>query len=221
MRAGASGSTQAHLFGWRDAMDIAVKWRQLAEPNDQARTLCRCFDGSSQRSQYCWAWPPGHMGTAAPFMLMRPRGSHAEQHACSCHRLYDWHLSMVPLLHGEAMLHASELAVRGRQVLWVDLLTRREFEAGFGSHTPIFSGQTRCVRYYMNFKRGLELFKEVLLEVGHPAGTLGSLLRLRSLKALQSYDVLPGVLSSTHRGAAPPHSPRSRAATHEDTAALQ
>ena len=50
-------------------------------------------------------------------------------------------------------------------MLWVDLLTRREFEAGFGSHTPIFSGQTRCVRYYMNFERGLELFKEVLLEV--------------------------------------------------------
>jgi hypothetical protein len=53
---------------------------------------------------------------------------------------------------------------RGAQVLWVDLLTRREFEAGFGSHTPIFSGQTRCVRYHMNFERGLALFKEVLLE---------------------------------------------------------
>ena len=25
-----------HPFGWRDAMDIPVKWRQLAEPNDQA-----------------------------------------------------------------------------------------------------------------------------------------------------------------------------------------
>ncbi len=49
-------------------------------------------------------------------------------------------------------------------MLWVDLLTRREFEAGFGSHTPIFSGQTRCVRYHMNFERGLALFKEVLLE---------------------------------------------------------
>lgn len=55
------------------------------------------------------------------------------------------------------------------QVLWVDLLTRREFEAGFGSHTPIFSGQTRCVRYYMNFQRGLALFKEVLLEARCPA----------------------------------------------------
>ena len=33
---GASGSTEAHLFGWRDAMDIIVRWRQLSEPNDQA-----------------------------------------------------------------------------------------------------------------------------------------------------------------------------------------
>ncbi len=41
--AGASSSAQSHPFGWRDAMDIAVKWRQLAEPNDQARTLCRCW----------------------------------------------------------------------------------------------------------------------------------------------------------------------------------
>lgn len=33
---GASGSAAAHAFGWRDAMDIIVKWRQLSEPNDQA-----------------------------------------------------------------------------------------------------------------------------------------------------------------------------------------
>lgn len=31
-RAGVSGS---HPFAWRDAMDMLVKWRQLAEPNDQ------------------------------------------------------------------------------------------------------------------------------------------------------------------------------------------
>ncbi len=47
------------------------------------------------------------------------------------------------------------------QVVWVDLLTRREFEQGFGSHTPIFSGQTKCVRYYMNFDRALALHKQV------------------------------------------------------------
>ncbi len=37
---GASGETSAsgsHLFGWRDAMDILVRWRQLSEPNDQVR----------------------------------------------------------------------------------------------------------------------------------------------------------------------------------------
>jgi hypothetical protein len=46
-------------------------------------------------------------------------------------------------------------------VVWVDLLTPREFEQGFGSHTPIYSGQTKCVRYYMNFKKALELHKKV------------------------------------------------------------
>ena len=35
VREGASGIQEAHTFRWRDAMDIIVKWRQLAEPNDQ------------------------------------------------------------------------------------------------------------------------------------------------------------------------------------------
>ena len=53
------------------------------------------------------------------------------------------------------------------QVIWVDLLTTAEFEAGFGSHTPMFSGQTKCVRYYMNFERALRLMKEVIAQEGH------------------------------------------------------
>ncbi|KAK9817959.1 hypothetical protein WJX72_004923 [[Myrmecia] bisecta] len=84
---GGSGDDAQHAFGWRDAMDLVVKWRQLSEPNDQ--------------------------------------------------------------------------------VVWVDLLTRKEFEAGFGSHTPIYSGQTKCVRYYMNFERGFSLFKDILIKEGH------------------------------------------------------
>ena len=41
---GASGSTEPHLSGWRDAMDIVVKWRQLSEPNDQASVhIAICF----------------------------------------------------------------------------------------------------------------------------------------------------------------------------------
>ncbi len=49
----------------------------------------------------------------------------------------------------------------------MDLLTKAEFEAGFGSHTPMFSGQTKCVRYYMNFGRALRLMKEVIAQEGH------------------------------------------------------
>ncbi len=51
-------------------------------------------------------------------------------------------------------------------MIWVDLLTKQEFEAGFGSHTPVYSGQTQCVRYYMNFDRALRVFKGVLLSEG-------------------------------------------------------
>ena len=54
------------------------------------------------------------------------------------------------------------------QVIWVDLLTEEEFNAGFGSHTPMFTGQTKCVRYYMNFQRALRLHKEILAEVNSP-----------------------------------------------------
>lgn len=76
-----------HRLGWRDAMEVIVKWRQIAEPNDQ--------------------------------------------------------------------------------VLWVDLLTKEEFLEGFGSHTPIYTGQTKCVRYYMNFNRALQLAKGIILSQGY------------------------------------------------------
>ena len=55
----------------------------------------------------------------------------------------------------------------GLQVLWVDRLTPEEFARGFGSHTPMFSGQTKCVRYYMNCARGLRLFRRIILECGY------------------------------------------------------
>jgi hypothetical protein len=87
---GASGPYDAggcHAFGWRDAMDIVVRWRQIGEPNDQ--------------------------------------------------------------------------------VLWVDRLTPEEFGRGFGSHTPMFSGQTKCVRYFMNCERGLKLFGGIIRENGY------------------------------------------------------
>lgn len=53
------------------------------------------------------------------------------------------------------------------QVLWVDRLTPEEFKRGFGSHTPMFSGQTKCVRYYMNCTRGLRLFRDIVTACGY------------------------------------------------------
>ena len=52
------------------------------------------------------------------------------------------------------------------QVLWVDLLTPEEFSKGFGSHTPMFSGQTKCVRYYMNYTRASNLHKSIIISQG-------------------------------------------------------
>jgi hypothetical protein len=58
----------------------------------------------------------------------------------------------------QCMLHAP----LRMQVLWVDRLTPEEFRNGFGSHTPMFSGQTKCVRYYMNCGRALALFGSIV-----------------------------------------------------------
>ena len=93
---GRSGVSGSHPFGWRDAMDLLVKWRQLAEPNDQA---CR-----------------------TPPLLIQ-----------MCEVLLFVH-------HDHPALSRNYAA---KQVVWVDLLSRAEFEAGFGSHTPIFTGQTK------------------------------------------------------------------------------
>ena len=69
-----------------------------------------------------------------------------------------------------ALLHDYHLRlfVVVLQVLWVDLLTKKEFEAGFGSHTPMFSGQSKCVRYYMNFERAVRLLKTIIAKVYSP-----------------------------------------------------
>lgn len=76
--------------------------------------------------------------------------------------------------HAFAWRDAMDTVVRWRQVgepndqvLWVDRLTPEEFNNGFGSHTPMFSGQTKCVRYYMNCDRALKLFGFLVLDKGY------------------------------------------------------
>ena len=43
---GGAGGSGRHAFEWRDAMDIVVRWRQLAEPNDQV-CFKQCFSFQS------------------------------------------------------------------------------------------------------------------------------------------------------------------------------
>ena len=76
--------------------------------------------------------------------------------------------------HAFAWRDAMDTVVRWRQigepndqVLWVDRLTPEEFKNGFGSHTPMFSGQTKCVRYYMNCARALRLFASIIQKQGY------------------------------------------------------
>ncbi|GJP49968.1 hypothetical protein CLOM_g9123 [Closterium sp. NIES-68] len=68
---------------------------------------------------------------------------------------------------------AYSIAVRWRQLsepcdpaVWVDMLTEKEFRAGFGSHTPILIGQTKVVRYHANFDRAFAIMKEEMLRSG-------------------------------------------------------
>lgn len=62
VREGASGIQDAHPFRWRDAMDIIVKWRQLAEPNDQVNLpcniSCQICDGSVRQRALQQSDPP-------------------------------------------------------------------------------------------------------------------------------------------------------------------
>ena len=37
VRRPAESDDARHAFGWRDAMDVVVRWRQIGEPNDQVR----------------------------------------------------------------------------------------------------------------------------------------------------------------------------------------
>ncbi|POO00767.1 N-terminal acetyltransferase A, auxiliary subunit [Trema orientale] len=60
------------------------------------------------------------------------------------------------------------LAIKWRQisepcdpVVWINKLSE-EFNAGFGSHTPMVLGQAKVVRYYPNFERTLEVAKKVI-----------------------------------------------------------
>lgn len=47
-------------------------------------------------------------------------------------------------------------------VWWVDLLTKEAFSEGFGSHTPIITGQCKVIRYGRMLERSLPIFKKLV-----------------------------------------------------------
>jgi len=59
-------------------------------------------------------------------------------------------------------------------VWWVDLLSPEQFLEGFGSHTPMITGQTYVVRYYPMFHRAFGIMKNLLREQGNLAAEMCS-----------------------------------------------
>lgn len=105
------------------------------------------------------------LDTAMPSCLPRLHVQGVRAALRDCDTACIWH-TIAPMWCASLKTQRAP-APRCPQVLWVDLLTRAEFESGFGSHTPMFSGQTKCVRYYMVFERALGLLRELLLREGH------------------------------------------------------
>jgi len=76
-----------------------------------------------------------------------------------------------------------DILVRWRQysepndpVWWVDLLSPEQFEDGFGSHTPMITGQTNVIRYYPMFKRSFAIMKTLIpLQCNLPSDVLAAI----------------------------------------------
>ncbi|XP_021809550.1 suppressor of RPS4-RLD 1 [Prunus avium] len=76
------------------------------------------------------------------------------------------------------------VAVKWRQisepcdpVVWINKLSE-EFNAGFGSHTPLILGQAKVVRYFPNFERTLDVAKTVMKERSYVYNKVDNLIDL-------------------------------------------
>ncbi|KAL5556850.1 hypothetical protein UlMin_039086 [Ulmus minor] len=83
------------------------------------------------------------------------------------------------------------LAVKWRQiaepcdpVVWINKLGE-EFNAGFGSHTPMVLGQAKVVRYFSNFERTLEVAKTVMTEKRQVYNKTNNIIDLSGVGKLQ------------------------------------
>lgn len=83
------------------------------------------------------------------------------------------------------------LAVKWRQisepcdpVVWINKLSE-EFNAGFGSHTPLILGQARVVRYFPNFNRTLNAAKAAIKEKKYACSKADAVIKLSDNSKLQ------------------------------------
>ncbi|XP_057544804.1 suppressor of RPS4-RLD 1 isoform X2 [Amaranthus tricolor] len=83
------------------------------------------------------------------------------------------------------------LAVKWRQiaepcdpVVWINKLSE-EFNAGFGSHTPLILGQAKVARYFPNFNRTLNAAKAAISEKKHACSKADAVINLSDNSKLQ------------------------------------
>lgn len=94
------------------------------------------------------------------------------------------------------------IAVKWRQisepcdpVVWVNKLSEKEFNAGFGSHTPMLLGQARVVRYYPNFPQAFSILKDIIISKGHVYNASNDLVELSrlQLQAIETKETCPQI----------------------------
>uniref|UniRef100_A0A1J3IUG7 Suppressor of RPS4-RLD 1 n=1 Tax=Noccaea caerulescens TaxID=107243 RepID=A0A1J3IUG7_NOCCA len=104
-------------------------------------------------------------------MLSQNRGGAGCSTSSSSSETSTGYASLEDRASGRFMLSWQDVyssAVRWRQisepcdpVLWVNKLSE-EFNAGFGSHTPMVLGQAKIIRYFPNYERTLNLAKSII-----------------------------------------------------------
>ncbi|KNA17244.1 hypothetical protein SOVF_081470, partial [Spinacia oleracea] len=96
------------------------------------------------------------------------------------------------------------LAVKWRQisepcdpVVWINKLSE-EFNAGFGSHTPLILGQAKVVRYFPNFNRTLDAAKAAIKEKKYACSKADAVINLSDNRKLQDI-MLADTCSDLHK----------------------
>uniref|UniRef100_A0A0D9WUT7 Uncharacterized protein n=1 Tax=Leersia perrieri TaxID=77586 RepID=A0A0D9WUT7_9ORYZ len=136
------------------AQKVSKAWRFLRNPKNNAKLVRRRdkLNTSQNRGGYC----------STSTLSGSPTSSPNEDRVSSGISL-SWH-------------DVYNIAVKWRQisepcdpVVWINKLSE-EFNAGFGSHTPMLLGQAKIIRYYPYYERVLEAAKNIMLDLKGKTG---------------------------------------------------